>query len=134
MRRLLKDVSAVLACTVESAKTLVPASTAHALQTTPELAVSMNSTLAKLAFARMEQRVLTMAKVIRAFVRLGSRERTVTKTLWTAKKTLAHHQRLVSIYRDDSTVSVLLISLEMIVENVRNIMLLLIAVVCCYIY
>lgn len=110
----LKDVSVAHACMAANAKTSVLASTVLALVTTPALAVSTNSTLVKLGFARTVLPALMKVQITPAFAHQVSPERTVMKISLTAKITRAHHLQLVLTYLEDSTANVHSTLLEMI--------------------
>lgn len=106
VKLLQKDVLEALACTVASAKTSVLASTARVHRTIPESVANMSSTPAKLDSVRTEPLVSMKVKIILASVLLASKERTVMKTLSTAKRTLAHRLQHASIYPAASTANV----------------------------
>lgn len=73
---------------------------------TLESVVSTNSTLARLASARMELLALTTESVIHAFVHPVSRAKTVKMTLSTARKHLVLRAQHASTCLLDSIVSV----------------------------
>lgn len=117
-RLLLKDVLEILACMEESVRTSALALIALAQMIIQALVASTNSMLARLDYVRMAQHVSTMVIITPASVPLVSREKIVTKTSLTARKTRAHHQQRVSTSLEDSTANVLSTSLETIAERV----------------
>ena len=106
VKLLQKDVSAAHACTVENAKTSALVSTAHVLWTTLELVANTSSTHVTLVSARTELLAWMRAKVTPVIALQASKERTVMRTLSTARRIPAHLLRHALTYLAASTANV----------------------------